>query len=159
MFVRNAMTSDVHVCHAEDSLRKITEMMCVRDCGAIPVVDKNQRPIGIITDRDVAKYVASADCKLSDINASELIVGQKIAQCRDDADIENALHMMESRKIRRLLVTNNSGKLVGILTLGDIAALTDVPELHGDHINPKTTLAFLKSVSSHHPSPVISHPN
>lgn len=150
MFVRNAMTSEIHFCHPHDSLKKITQMMRSGDCGAIPIVDKDQRPIGIVTDRDIALYAAAGDCKLSDIVASEIIKGQKISCCAEDDNIDDALRKMESRRIRRLLVTNHSGILVGILSLGDIAALTDVPEMPGDHISPIKTLNFVKAVSAHH---------
>ena len=118
MKVREIMTADVASAAPETTLEEIATMMREADTGAIPVVDDNAL-IGIVTDRDivlrcVAEGKDPAECTAEDI------VSENLETVEPDDDVEEAAQLMAHRQIRRLPVVQD-GRLVGMLSLGDIA--------------------------------------
>jgi CBS domain-containing protein len=113
------MKTDVGFCSAEDSLMKTAEMMLRRDCGVVPVVDMQNRVVGMLTDRDLSLAVVARNRKASDIKNKDLIKGVAIV-CSADDKIEAALRKMRKNQIKRLAVVGASGELVGILSVNDI---------------------------------------
>ena len=117
MKVKDAMKTDVGACSSEDNLMKIAEMMRVRDCGVIPVVDCN-KIVGMLTDRDVCLAIAARNRKASDVKAKDLSNG-KVITCLAEDDLESALRKMRKYQIKRLAVADETGELVGILSIAD----------------------------------------
>jgi CBS domain-containing protein len=121
MQVSKAMSSDVKIANPEQSIRDAARLMAQMDCGSLPV-GENDRLVGMITDRDIAvRAVAegkSADTKVRDVMSTE------VKYCFEDEDLDEVAHNMADLKVRRLPVLNHDKRLVGILSLGDIA-LTD----------------------------------
>ena len=118
MKVREIMTADVVKATPDTTLEEVATMMKETDTGAIPVVDDNAL-IGIITDRDiVVRCVAEgkdpAECTAEDI------VSENLETVEPDDDVDEAAQIMAHRQIRRLPVVED-GRLVGMLSLGDIA--------------------------------------
>lgn len=118
MKVREIMTADVASAAPDTTLEEIATMMKEADAGAIPVVDDNAL-IGIVTDRDivlrcVAEGKDPAECTAEDI------VSENLETVEPDDDVEEAAQLMAHRQIRRLPVVED-GRLVGMLSLGDIA--------------------------------------
>ena len=125
MRVSEAMTRDVRVANPGQSIRDAARMMAEMDAGAMPV-GENDRLVGIITDRDIAvRAVAegkSPDTLVRDVMSSEVLY------CFEDQEVKDIARNMGEVKVRRLPVVNRDKRLVGIVSLGDIA-LNKEPEL------------------------------
>ena len=114
MYVKEAMTSDVRICGPHSSLDDVARMMWDADCGAIPVVTDDNKPMGIITDRDIAMAAMLNHQPLCDIQASTVIQNQTLCCCEQQESIESCLRKMQQAEVRRIVVTDESGSLVGI---------------------------------------------
>jgi CBS domain-containing protein len=98
--------------------------MWQRDCGVIPVIDEEQKIIGMITDRDICMAAAMSGKDLSNISVKEVISGTVIG-CNSEDDIHQALVTMRENQLRRLPVLDDEGKLQGILSLNDVVLKAD----------------------------------
>jgi CBS domain-containing protein len=119
MKVKKLMTTDAGYCSAEENLTKAVEIMWQRDCGAVPVVDGEMKPVGMITDRDIAIAASSKNRKPSQIKITE-IISNKIFTCLETDDAEEALRKMRRAKIKRLPVVGEDGALVGVISITDL---------------------------------------
>jgi len=121
MQLREIMTSGVVTADEADDVLKVAKLMRDRGVGSVVICDPEGGPAAMITDRDVAVRVAADDLQLSEPagrHASRpLIVGQP------EMDLEEAAAKMVQHRVRRLPVIDG-GKLVGIVTLDDIAVRT-----------------------------------
>lgn len=93
--------------------------MADADIGALPV-GRNDRLIGMITDRDLALRVV-AQKRDPQTTRAEDVMTSGLIWCRTEEDVEDAVHLMDQKKVRRLPVINEEKRLVGMLSLGDIA--------------------------------------
>lgn len=118
MKIREIMTRDVQVGHPDDTLQDIAARMASGDFGFVPVAD-GDRLIGAVTDRDiVVRGVASGagpDARVLEVLSRDALV------VRADDDLKIALDLMASRQIRRLPVVDKDGRLVGVVSLGDLS--------------------------------------
>jgi len=119
MDVREVMTPDVVVASPDDTLQHAAEMMVDIDAGVLPVGEKD-RLVGMLTDRDitiraVAAGKSPADCKVREIMSPE------IKYIYEDESLEDAARNMSELQIRRLPVLSRDKRLVGIVSLGDLA--------------------------------------
>jgi CBS domain-containing protein len=118
MKVNDVMTREVKLVSPEQTIREAAHLMAEIDAGAIPV-GEHDRLIGMITDRDIAiRAVAegkSPDTKVRDVMSKEMLY------CFDNQDVEDVARNMGKNQVRRLPVLNQDKRLVGILSLGDLA--------------------------------------
>ena len=118
MKVSEAMTRDVKVANPTQSIREAACLMAEIDAGSLPV-GENDRLVGMITDRDIAvRAVAegkSPDTKVGDVMSHEVLY------CFEDQDVEDVSQNMGDVKVRRMPVLNRHKRLVGIVSLGDLA--------------------------------------
>ncbi|HEX6611949.1 MAG TPA: CBS domain-containing protein [Hyphomicrobiaceae bacterium] len=119
MKVRDAMTRDVRMANPEETIRHAAQAMAQIDAGALPV-SENDRLVGIITDRDIAVR-AVAEGLPADTRVREIMSTEDVCYCFDDQDIEEVAANMANIQVRRLPVLNRDKRLVGILSLGDMA--------------------------------------
>jgi CBS domain-containing protein len=154
MKVNEAMTAPVKCCSPDTSLDEVARMMWTEDCGAIPVVAEGNRPVGIVTDRDIAMAAMLNHAPLWGITASQVIQGQQLVSCSEKESIESCVRKMEQCAVRRIVVTDAYGSLCGILSLGDAVAFTErdtdadsIPAIESEQL-----LGMLRKVSAHHPS-------
>ena len=121
MQVSEAMTDDVKIASPNQSIRDAARLMAQIDTGVLPV-GENDRLVGMITDRDITIRAVGADkgprTPIRDIMSKEVMY------CFEDDDLDEVVQNMADIKLRRLPVLNREKRLVGILSLGDIA-LTD----------------------------------
>src|SRR5215510_9042117 len=120
MQVREAMSRDVKVANPQQRIREVAKAMADTDVGLLPV-GENDRLIGMITDRDIAVRAVAAG-KGPDTLVREVMTSD-VRYCFEDEDLDHVAHNMAEERIRRLPVVNRSKRLVGILSLGDIAAV------------------------------------
>ncbi|MEZ5427114.1 MAG: CBS domain-containing protein [Pyrinomonadaceae bacterium] len=118
MKVKKLMKTEVATCRAEDSLTEVAGAMHRRDCGVIPVVDDEQKVIGMITDRDICLAVADGDKKASEIRVKSLL-GHRVIKCRSADRITKALKKMRKNQVKRLPVVGKNEELVGIVSITD----------------------------------------
>jgi CBS domain-containing protein len=88
--------------------------------GSLVVMDGDQ-VVGIFTERDVLKRVASADRRPGEILVTEVMTGD-VACCATDADVDEVGALMKERRIRHVPVCGDDGRLVGLISIGDINA-------------------------------------
>lgn len=93
--------------------------MAESKCGLLPVLDGEDRVIGVITDRDICVALAERDRRASEVRVSE-IVGREVFSCRIDDDPRDALATIRDRRVRRLPVVDEQGRLKGLLILEDL---------------------------------------
>jgi CBS domain-containing protein len=125
MKVREVMTRDVYVANPQNSIREVARVMTDIDCGSVPV-GENDRLVGMVTDRDIAIRAVGQD-KGPDTRVEEVMT-RDLRYCYEDEDLEHVTHNMGEQQIRRLPVVDRDKRLVGILSLGDVAMSTDCNE-------------------------------
>ena len=121
MQVSEAMTNDVRIASPNQTIRDAARLMAQIDAGVLPV-GENDRLVGMITDRDIAIRAIGAD-KGPETPIRE-IMSKEVMYCFDDDELDDIVQNMADIKVRRLPVLDHNKRLVGILSLGDIA-LTD----------------------------------
>jgi CBS domain-containing protein len=118
MKVREAMTREVRLVRPDQSIREAANLMAQLDIGALPV-EEDDRLVGIITDRDIAvRAVAQgrgADTPIRDV------MSRDVKYCFEDQSVDEVTRNMADIRVRRLPVLNRDKRLVGILSLGDLA--------------------------------------
>jgi CBS domain-containing protein len=120
MKVQELMSVPAVTCREGDSLDLAALMMCERDCGAIPVVDETDAIIGMITDRDICMAAHHTGRPLKDITVAEITSG--IIFSVDSSDtVRRAEEIMSEHQGRRLPVVDARDRIVGMLSLNDIA--------------------------------------
>jgi CBS domain-containing protein len=120
MKVSDLMTKEVKTCHQHDSLNRAAQLMWENDCGAIPVVDSDLKVIGMLTDRDIcmAAYTQGVALAAASVGSA---MSCDVCLCAAGDNITSAAELMRERQIRRLPVVDKEQKLVGILSMSDIA--------------------------------------
>jgi CBS domain-containing protein len=119
MKVKDVMHKGAEWVAPNTALPDIAKKMRDLDIGAIPV-GENDRLIGMVTDRDIAcrGMAKGGDC--ARLTARD-VMSKGILYCNDTEDLEDALRIMEQKQVRRLPVINDKKRMVGMLSLGDIA--------------------------------------
>jgi len=138
------MSNKVKIANPSQSIRDAARMMEQMDCGCLPV-GENDRLVGMITDRDIALRAVAAG--KSSKTAIREIMTSDVKYCFEDQDLDEVTQNMAAIKVRRLPVLNHDKRLVGILSLGDIAlteaadstasALSAISEPGGEHSQSK----------------------
>jgi CBS domain-containing protein len=119
MRVSEAMSRDVRLANPGQSIRDVAKIMAEIDAGAMPV-QENDRLVGMITDRDIA-IRAVAQGKGPDTPVRDVMSTEQVLYCYDDEDLDHVAKNMADIRVRRLPVVNRDKRLVGILSLGDLA--------------------------------------
>ena len=119
MRVSEAMTRDVRVATPGQSIREAAKMMAEIDAGAMPV-GENDRLVGMITDRDIALRAVALG-KGPDTPVRDVMSTEQVLYCYDDEELEHVAKNMGDEQVRRLPVVNRDKRLVGIVSLGDVA--------------------------------------
>ena len=122
MLVSQAMTRDVLVAEPSQTIQDAAKMMADIDAGILPVRE-GDRLIGMISDRDIAvRAVAIGKSPQTQVRE---IMSDELLYCYDDEDIEDVARNMGDVRVRRLPVVNRDKRLVGIVSLGDVACVGD----------------------------------
>jgi CBS domain-containing protein len=120
MKVEDIMTTEVGRCRAYDAADHAAKIMWEQDCGAVPVVDQDGRVVAVLTDRDICIAAFTQGRALSDIRVSSAM-SRRLWSCRPDDDVKDAEKAMRTNQVRRLPVVDAEGRLIGILSLSDLA--------------------------------------
>jgi CBS domain-containing protein len=140
MLVKEAMSRDVQTVNPEQQIQEAARIMLDIDVGALPV-GENDRLVGMITDRDIAVRGVAAgkgpSARVRDVMTRE------VKYCFDDEDTAHVARNMGDQQVRRLPVVDRNKRLVGILSLADLAtsaktgqataALSGISQARGAH--------------------------
>ncbi|HKA44221.1 MAG TPA: CBS domain-containing protein [Burkholderiales bacterium] len=119
MVVSEVMTRDVKIGSPDDALQRAAQLMEQNDFGMLPI-GENDRLVGMLTDRDiavraVAKGLSPQQCKVREVMSAD------VKYVYEDESIEQAARNMSKLQVRRLPVLDRKKRLVGIISLGDLA--------------------------------------
>ena len=117
------LMSDVPVCcEPQQSLVDAARLMAEHDCGDLPVVDSfaGGRPIGMITDRDIACRAVARGRNPLDLRVEDCM-STPVITVAPDTDVTEVCRFMEERQIRRLPVVDDTGRCCGVISQADIA--------------------------------------
>jgi CBS domain-containing protein len=120
--IQNYMSKDVHIASPAQSIRDAARMMKEIDAGFLPV-GENNRLVGTVTDRDIAVR-GVAEGKGPETLVRDVMTGE-VLYCFEDEDLDSVSSKMGNLQVRRLPVLNRDKRLVGIISLGDIAQADD----------------------------------
>ncbi len=141
MKIFDLMATDLVTCAATDSLNRAAQLMWERRCGSIPVIDESGRPVGLVTDRDVSMAAYTQGRRLDDIEVATAM-SRPVRTCPATATAEEAEGLMMAHGIRRLLVVDPEGILVGLVSIDDIARHASAWDGKGDIDLEGVALAF-----------------
>jgi CBS domain-containing protein len=117
VIVRDVMSKNVKVVRPDTSVKEVVATMNKFDIGSIIVV-QGERPVGIITERDILKRQVEP-CLAPETLTARYIMTSPVITISEDASIEEAAKLMAKKRAKRLPVMNN-GQLVGVVTYTDI---------------------------------------
>lgn len=126
MKVKDCMCNHVNFVKPETTVKDCAKVMSQYHVGCTPVCDDNHKLVGIVTDRDIILRAIACDKDTCKTPVSEIMT-TKPWSCECNADINEAQRIMAKNQIRRIPVLENS-KVVGILTLGDLASNETIDE-------------------------------
>lgn len=120
MKIKEIMTREVEVIHPEETLQIAAGKMRKRDIGFLPVCD-GDRLVGALTDRDISVRATAEGLDPKTTPVKDLATSD-VVWCYDDQDVSEAGNLMKEKQVRRLMVVHRDDKkLVGVVSLGDIA--------------------------------------
>ncbi|MBN8742317.1 MAG: hypothetical protein BGP24_19290 [Lysobacterales bacterium 69-70] len=117
--VSTVMTPNPAACDASTPVRDVARLMLDNDCGEIPIVDDQGRPVGVVTDRDICLRVV-ANGGDGTVTAGDAM-SAPVRTVQMDSSLRDCVTLMENARIRRVPVVDGDGKLTGIVALADIA--------------------------------------
>lgn len=139
MRVEHVMSTPAHSCLATDSLHTAAEIMWQADCGCVPVTDEGQHLVGIVTDRDICMAAHKEGEALREYTVADVMMAAPRA-CTPEASLREVAETMAERRVRRLPVVDRDSRLVGIVSLSDLALAAlrssrqETPELGAEDI-------------------------
>jgi CBS domain-containing protein len=130
MKLSEIMTADFEMMDSTSSLTDAADRMKSLDVGVLPIKE-GTKLIGVLTDRDI---VVRGLAEHRDPNSTQVkdVISSEIVYCDQDESVEQAAELMEAKKVRRLVVTDQERTPVGIVSLGDLAARTERDNLAGE---------------------------
>ncbi len=143
MKVKDCMCNNVYFVKPETKIDEVAKIMAENHIGCVPVCDSNNTVCGILTDRDILLRCVACDKEANQITVSE-VMSSNVHTCKENDDITNAQTKMGQNQVRRLPVCDDNNKVVGILTIGDLAQNNQ--ELENEQVN--TTMANICNCNS-----------
>jgi len=138
MQVKEAMHAGVEWVEPDTPVSTVAQKMRDVDIGAIPVCEKDHL-VGMITDRDITCRAVADGADLSKLTASDVMT-KGVVYCRDTEDLDDAIRIMEDKRIRRMPAIDEKKRVVGMLSLGDVSHAA-TQQIAGE---------VVKAVSGHH---------
>ena len=133
---RDVMTPDPACCSPATTLDQVAKLMVQNNCGEIPIVDTSDRPIGVVTDRDIVCRVV-AEGKNPTGHPAESCMSSPVVTVSVDARLDEVVTVMEEHQLRRVPVVDEDGCCAGIIAQADIASVAP----------PRKTAELLSEVS------------
>ena len=119
MKIREIMTNELVTVRPSDSISRAARLMRDADIGDVLVTGEDGRLLGILTDRDITVRAVARELDVSQAPVGDFM-SSSLFTATPDADVEDGAHIMAQQQVRRLPIVEG-GRLVGIVSLGDIA--------------------------------------
>ena len=148
MHIRECMTTNAKACVPEQSCATAGVIMRRRHCGFLPIVksQKTKQVIGVLTDRDIMLHLVRLNRPASRVSV-KVCMTDAPTTISSEADLEDAVRVMKGTALRRLPVVDR-GKLVGVLSLQDIALAARRQWAYvGPHINEQHVTEILEAIA------------
>jgi CBS domain-containing protein len=120
MKVEEWMSREVFTCRPDSSMNEAAYLLWQNDCGVLPVVDAQDKVVGIITDRDMCMSACLRGAPLSALRVQDAMSRAPITCSRSDT-IEHAIRLMSDHQVRRIPVVDAQQRVEGILSMNDLA--------------------------------------
>lgn len=120
MQVRDIMTENPTCCGPSTSLQEAAKLMDECDCGELPVLDEQNRPIGVVTDRDICCRAVAKGMDPAQTAVRE-VMSEPVVTATPDDSVDDCCRRMEDNQIRRIPVVDQSGSCCGIVAQADVA--------------------------------------
>jgi CBS domain-containing protein len=130
MKIKEVMTSGVECVRPDTTLQEAASRMKSLNVGPLPVCE-DDRPVGIVTDRDIVVRAISEGRDPRTTHVQDVMT-RDVATVKETDDVKEAAQLMKDRQIRRVVVVGANQKVVGIVSLGDIAVDTRDDKMSGD---------------------------
>ncbi len=127
MQIKEIMTKNPEEIPVIESVMDAAEKMKQFNVGVMPIF-KNDMVVGIVTDRDIVVRAIAEGRNPKDTPVMD-IMSRNVITCPENTDVKDAAKVMEEHRVRRLIVTDPSGKAVGIVSLGDIATKAQMRDI------------------------------
>jgi CBS domain-containing protein len=135
MKIQDIMTADPACCAPETNLREVARLMVDHDCGEIPVT-RDGKPIGVVTDRDIAARAVAVGRNPLELTARDCM-SSPVITVTPSTDVKDCCDTMEQHQIRRVPVVDSNGVCCGMVSQADIAK----------HASARKTAEVVKQVS------------
>ncbi len=133
---RDVMKQEPVVCHPSDSCHRAAQLMASQNIGFLPVIDRQRRMIGVITDRDI---VVRGLARHGDGQTPvERVMTREVVSCKAMDDLSRAEKLMAEHRKSRIPVIDDFGECVGVISLSDIAH-ADSPQITGQILGKVTS--------------------
>lgn len=120
MKVKECMCNKVFSCTPSTTVYDAAKLMQTNHVGCIPVCDNENCMVGVITDRDLVLRCIANDKNVKETPVSDIMT-TNVWTCHPEDEMTNVQSIMGNEKIRRLPVVDNTGKVIGMLSMGDLA--------------------------------------
>lgn len=120
MELNTVMTANPACCKQDTPLRQVAQMMAENDCGMIPVVDQQNMPVGVITDRDIAVRAVAGGKDTTRASAADYMT-TPVRTVGQDSSLADCVAAMQAGQVRRIPVVDGEGRLCGVVAQADIA--------------------------------------
>ncbi|MGY0504664.1 CBS domain-containing protein [Luteimonas sp. e5] len=118
--ITSVMSANPASCRQDTPLREVAQLMIDNDCGMIPVVDEQNRPVGAVTDRDITTRIVACGKDAGSACAADAMTAP-VTTITSNTSLHDATCAMEAEKIRRVIVVDGAGALAGVAALADLA--------------------------------------
>jgi CBS domain-containing protein len=148
MKAKELMTAEPKTCSPETNLAAAAELMLQADCGILPITDAGKL-VGVVTDRDLYLALATRNRRPAEISVAEVAQGP-VYSCSPEDDVNAVLATMRQHRIRRVPIEGFGGRVLGIISIDDVALAAGPKRPVAD----RDVVGALQAIHSpSHPSP------
>lgn len=129
--ITDVMTPIPECCTPDDSVIEVARVMEARNVGVVPVVESQdtRRLVGVLTDRDIVLRVVAEGRDPNEVVSLNDIMTHEVVTCAPTADVIDVEGLMKQHQIRRVLVVDDHGSVVGIVSMADVARHSNETQL------------------------------
>jgi CBS domain-containing protein len=136
MNIEDIMSDSPVTCMKDTSLQQAAKWMVDGDCGALPVVDSDNKPLGVITDRDITCRIVAQGKNPLELTVADAMTTPAATVYRD-TDVDECVRLMEENQVRRMVVIDDDGTVCGIIAQADLAR----------HVRPEEAAELVREIS------------
>jgi CBS-domain-containing membrane protein len=140
------MTRDVISVRPNDLIEHAARMMAECDCGALPVVDRGGRLIGMVTDRDITVRLVARGRDTRRARVEDCMTDE-VFSCHIFDSVEDCMQEMSRHQVRRLPIVDNRNRIVGIVSQADLARYAELHRGHGERRAIADTLSEISEAT------------